>query len=534
MSNDWYAHEKKMLKTVTDDQLASKIWRIQNLYPIKNKLGRLQPMTLNPHQWKLVDLIADSPTDPIALLKSRQIGGTTFCVIFFLDEVCWNGGVSAAIVAHLDKSIKDIFRIATLAFENMPEAFKDKQVKSSRVTETEIFIKNNESRLEVQLEIRSKAITHILWSEYAFMKQDRITASAGSLTPNCFTVYESTPNGINQFHDLYFDLKPRKRTLFVPWFHQDEYKTGGDPIKEYTIEERKLIKAHNLTSDQIRFRRDKIIAMGAGGVIKFKQEYPEDDIECFALSGASIIDRRLIMEQVQYSREHPPVEKFRDSNLEIKVYKKFTDEEINEKNPAFFVGVDPAEGVGRDYSAVVVIANYSDYTSETVMTMRGFEEPYSFALLIKKYMEKYYTYKDEDGDDAPPLLVVERNNHGHTVLSQFKYNEEAFYPKLFYDKDFKAGFLTTQITKKHMQTELISSIQEGLIKLRDITICKEITTLSIQENGTIKAEEGCHDDMFMAAALANWGVNRLLHGINHDDVIESGHIDEETGGLSVG
>lgn len=516
---DWFSHIDEVKKTATKEQLANKVWRLQNLYAIQNKEGMLIPMKLNPHQTRLLSMIKESPTKPLSLLKSRQIGGTTFCCIFFLDEACWNGGVSAVIVAHLEKSIKDIFRIVTLAYDKLPDKYKDSAgIKSDKATDTEISMPRNNSRIEVQLEVRSKAVTHILYSEYAFMKQDRIIASMGALTPKSLKIYESTPHGLNHFYNLYKDLKDQKRSMFVPWFAQAEYKIEGDKIEDLTGEEAKLIRKHGLTHDQIRFRRDKIMVMGD---LKFRQEYPEDDVQCFLLSGDSVINRYLIMEQIEWAKKNPPIDEIRQSALLIKVFRKFTDEELDKLKPAFFVGVDPAEGVGRDYSACVVIANYLDHSSEVVMTMRGFEEPVNFARIIHRYIKSHWTFKDTDGEEeVVPLMIVERNNHGHVVLSQFK-GKELYYPRLFCEeKDARAGFLTTHNTKKFIQNDLFAAIQERMIRLRDQNICDEILTLSIQDNGSIKAEEGCHDDMFMATCLAYHGVFKFQGGIDHSYMIE--------------
>lgn len=502
----WFAHKQWLDQNpqVINQHIHKKLWRIQNLYPIKNKHGQLQRMILNKHQFKLCELIARDPSSPLALLKARQIGGTTFFAIFFLDEVCLNDGVSAAIVAHLDRAVKDIFRIVTLAYDLMHPILKPKKETSSKNTSTEIYIPQNRSRIEVQLEIRSKTITHILWSEYAFLKEDRIVATTGAITPDAVKIHESTPNRLNHFKILYDDLKPKGRTLFVPWFMQDEYRIKGAKIEKYDPKELELIKKYGLDDEQLEFRRQKILEMTE---LKWRQEYPENDTECFLLSGIPVIDSFLIMDQITYCKNNPPIAETLDMNMKIKVYREFNKKDLDRLRPAFFIGVDPAEGHGGDCSAATVIANYNDLTSEVVMTLRGYSEPAQLARLVKKYTARYIFNNAQDLE-IYPQLVVERNNHGHACLMAFQEIADCYYPIdfIYSDRDLKLGFLTTKISKKLIQSDLFTSIQEKSILLRDEVICNEILTLSLQDNGSIEAEEGFFDDLFMATCLALRGV----------------------------
>lgn len=515
----WFQHNKWLTENpqIIERNIHKKLWRLQNLYPIKNKHGQLQRMILNKHQLKLCEIIARDPSSPLALLKARQIGGTTFFAIFFLDEVCLNDGVSAAIVAHLDRAVKDIFRIVTLAYDLMHPVLKPKKEMSSKNTSTEIYIPQNRSRIEVQLEIRSKTITHILWSEYAFLKEDRIVATTGAITPEALKIHESTPNRLNHFKLLYDDLKPKGRTLFVPWFHQDEYRIKNAKIEKYSPKELELIEKYGLDDEQLEFRRQKILEMTE---LKFRQEYPENDVECFLLSGIPVIDSFLIMDQIDYCKKNPPIEEVIDMNMKIKVFKKFTKEDIDRLRPAFFIGVDPAEGHGGDFSAACVIANYNkDLRSEVVMTLRGYSEPAQLARLVKKYTARYI-FTNESDELIYPQLVVERNNHGHACLMAFQEIADCYYPIdfIFSDKDLKLGFVTTRISKKLIQADLFTAIQEKSILLRDTIVCDEILSLSLQENGSIEAEEGFYDDLFMATCLALRGVMFFNEGTAQSDI----------------
>lgn len=502
-----------------------KLWRVSNLYPIRNKKGQIQRLTLNKHQIKLLHKVGEAPTKPLCLLKSRQIGGTTLFAVVLLDEVCMFDGVSAAIVAHLDKAVKDIFRIVTFAFDHMYPVFKRENVKEAKRTATEIFVPHpeNGSRIEVQLEIRSKAITHILWSERAFMKEDRITATTGAITKGAVQVFESTPNGINAFKRLYEELKEVGRSMFVAWFEHDEYRLKGAKIKNYSPKEMFLKKTYNLDDEQLAFRRQKILEMTE---LKFRQEFPENDTECFLLSGLPVIDRFLIAEQKRLAEANPPIEEYLEDNTKIKIYKKFTKEELRRLKPQFNIGVDPAEGVGQDYSTACVIANYADLSYQVVMTLRGFAPPTNLARLVFKWAKRYaYTDELEQGDHIDiddlifPDLIPERNNHGHAFLVAITELENCLYPRdsIYMHKDGELGFVTTFISKQGIQRDLLSAIQERSITLSDPIICDEIETLAVHpDNKSIKAEEGEKDDMFIATCLAFRGAMVFNMGTAED------------------
>ena len=516
----WVEHIEKLRQESIDDpqqfleNMASKAWRMQNLYPIKNKQGKMQRLSFNKHQVNLLRLMGGKFPESVSVLKSRQIGATTLSVIYLLDEISFYNGVAAAIVSHSEKSVNDIFRIAKLAFDNMFELVKFNSEKRSRDTRTEIYIPQTKSRLEIQLEVRSKTITHILFSEYAFTEMDRIISTEGSLPPNAFKVIESTPNGLNHFHDLYFDLKKDGRTLFVPWFEHDEYRLKGD-IGELTPEEKILKEKYNLDDEQLLFRREKIRSMGA---LKFAQEYPENDMDCFLLSGSAVVDRRLVQDQREDCMKNPPIEEFYDGSAKIKIFKRFTLEDLKKKPAVFSFGADPAEGIGRDYSALTLLAYYDNDPAEVVLTIRGFVEPSLFAKYIAKYMGQFSF--EQDGELITPIGVVERNNHGHALLQALL---DTGYNNLYIHKDKRYGFVTTKVSKKSIQADMFSAIVEKEIKLRDEEICNEILTLVLNDNGSVEAETGKHDDIFMSTALAFRGIFFFRKGIS-DNIIEEEEI----------
>ena len=103
------------------DRLASKEWRLSNLYKIKDKFGQIinfepnwaQQELLKPHYLNLV-------------LKARQLGITTYTSILFLDTCLFNDNVNAAIIADNKDVSREIFvDKVKFAYDHLPDWVRD-------------------------------------------------------------------------------------------------------------------------------------------------------------------------------------------------------------------------------------------------------------------------------------------------------------------------------------------------------------------------------------------------------------------------
>ena len=85
-------------------KLASKLWRLNNLYKIRDKNGELRTMKLNESQ--LYTLTQFKHNKKI-ILKSRQQGMTTLAVAYNLDSCIFKPGFSAGVQSYgIDESRK--------------------------------------------------------------------------------------------------------------------------------------------------------------------------------------------------------------------------------------------------------------------------------------------------------------------------------------------------------------------------------------------------------------------------------------------
>lgn len=126
-------------------------------------------------------------------------------------------------------------------------------------------------------------------SEVAFWKDAESIVSGAMQGGDPIVTLESTPNGAQgYFYDLCMEAMRGDsiwKLHFYPWWWDDSYKEqlAKNEILTYDDEEQKLVNQYRLTPEQIKWRRKKKKELKH----LFKQEYPEDIIECFLMSGNS-------------------------------------------------------------------------------------------------------------------------------------------------------------------------------------------------------------------------------------------------------
>ena len=553
----------------TTEQILDQMWRVQNLYPIRNKQGQLVPFSLNIHQTKIIKRvmhnISKGDYSPIVILKARQVGISTLFAIWFLDDALWYEGKRCVIQSQKIETMHDIFAICRTAYQfmydfnitdKMPANQNKLNIFKSFADDKQgkISVKELGSFIESKLEVRSMSVNRMHFSEYSFMDLKRIMATVGSLTPECIKIYESTPNGLNHFYDFYQEQKSKNpdNCFFIPWHKHHEYAlpvpTKG--LGELSQDEQRLKKLYNLSPEQIQFKRAKEQEMRFLDEIHqtFNQEYPENDEECFLLSGSALIDPLILRKLKMQCDNKKPLKWWWDGTLLCKLYKHRTLKQLRKEEKRkyydIFVGVDPAEGVGGDYSVAIAIGINHKKELEVLMTMRGNKvSPVNFVPKILNNIDKYLTFKEtetiekenpktgkiikkeiETGVVYKPLVVVERNGIGHAVLTLLEPHYNNLYVSL---KDSLFGFMTTQPSKHNILRDLFNIISEEKVTLNDRIIASELRTLIKKDTGKVEAEEGKHDDCVIALALAYHGYYSQWESYLHKEQKEEDEDEED-------
>jgi len=452
-------------------------WRLNNLYFIRDKKGKKVLFKMNDTQCVLH---ADKSQYTMAL-KGRQQGVSTYYLLKYFDQVLWSDNQNVVILSHDRSSLKKLFRIVRFAYEAIPEWLKPK-ISRGGGSANEMFFPVLNSRISVTLEARSESITHLHVSEYGFMQKSRFDASTEAVPlESGFISIESTANGMNHFHDDYFDSAFPYSKHFFPWFFHRENNVKTDAEINLSEEELKLSEwakekySIKLTKEQIAWRRFKI---KQNGDAKFFQEHPENERHCFLTSGNKVMDLEIISDMIINAVD--PL-----SNEDgFKIF------EEHDRDKRYVIGADTAEGVGSDYSVAVVLEKK---TKRNVATLRGHFPPKQFAEKIVELAKLYSGPRNE------PLVSVERNNHGHAVLLWL--DSTLGYMNLYKHTDDKLGWSTNGVTRPVMIDTFIDAIHNGFFITSDKDILGECMTL-VDNNGKIEAMKGKHDDTIIASAIA--------------------------------
>jgi hypothetical protein len=423
------------------------------------------------------------------ILKARQQGASTGCLIEQFDYAITNQNITACILAHEQDSIKKLFRIPRRAYDYLPAKQKPILDRGGG-SKHELYFPLLNSRIYCDLESRGDTIHWLHVSEMAFIQEpERLLATLQAVPLDGYVTLESTANGMgNLFYEMWQDQEQPYEKLFFPWFIFPEYQISTESLVITEDEEALLRKAAknfnlNLSHAQIAYRRYKQKELGS----LFLQEYPEDDSTCFLSSGSSAMNLFLIKESM--AKRLKPIEETKT----LSIYKTY------DKTRRYVCGVDCAEGVGGDFSVATI---FDARSLEQVAVLRGQLKPYDFAGEINSLCRRYVT-----GGRGYPLLAVERNNHGHAVLLELK--EHLKYPNLFHrvtntvtkEKDQNPGWVTDKVTRPIMMDAFIDAVENRTAILNDQETFKECLTL-INNDGKIQAAEGKHDDCIVASAIA--------------------------------
>jgi len=141
MANLYKDHNTKIVEMLTNDPelIRDQTWRLDNLYWIITKDGDKQVFSMNRAQRHFYEnyLSIPRPYHRHVILKSRQLGFTTFIDLYILDSILFSPNKEGIVIAHkvedatqiFDKKIE--FAIRNMASDVKGAFFKINQ-KSSR------------------------------------------------------------------------------------------------------------------------------------------------------------------------------------------------------------------------------------------------------------------------------------------------------------------------------------------------------------------------------------------------------------------
>lgn len=488
---------------------------IRSFIKIVDKDTNTVPFLLTSEQKEFVDSLEKFNI----VLKSRQLGLSVVTVALAIRRCIVYPNSNCMLVSHDQKSCNAIFDKLKQQFNSLPKWLKPKTLANNR---QEIKMENGSKITCVcagNKDVgRGDTLQLVHLSEFAFWKMPKkqLNSITQALSADGKLIIESTANGLNEFHDLYFQSKHGEnsyKSFFFNWingstlFKKDYLKSaelykirnnGALTLEELDIEEIEL-KDMGASIEQLMWRRLKVANTGAEA---FHQEYPSTDTEAFISTGANVFDnsRILSVEKAIKEEKQQYINKNNLIDLPIDLMalygRSFFMYKIPMEGRRYVIGVDMSEGVGQDYSVLEIL---DKETGEQVAELYNNQiKPYQMVDLLYS-LGMYFNYA---------LLCIEKASGGHSVIEKLRYDKNYMNMVKYktYDERNKErwniGFDTNTKTKSMAINNLRENFEKGEIKINSIRVLHEMKIFSIKDNGTMGATGSGHDDTVMAMALA--------------------------------
>lgn len=455
------------------------VFMAEQLLRIRNRRGNLKPLVPNRAQREFERRRSKSNI----VLKSRQMGITTWVAGRFFLKTITQPGTLTLQVAHTQEAAEGIFRIVHRFLDCLPEYQRMGTLRTSKANSRQIVFPALDSEYRVESAGDANAgrgltVHNLHCSEIARWPGDANEILQGlraAMPPHGELVLESTPNGAEGCFWEEWNKADESGMVrhFFPWWWENSYQAEAVAAESLDATECLLIQQHGLSLEQIGFRR-KLAASFRGLA---KQEYPEDAIECFVSSGSCYFDAAALNARI---RELPnPIETRIGGHLQI-WFPAITGRQ-------YLVAVDTAGGGSEgDYSVVQIVE------IETGLQCAELQAKLTPLELAEEAAKLAWEYNGA-------WIVVERNNHGSGVLAYL--HSVSRYTRL-YQQDGQDGWLTSMIHRPRMLNMLASALVETPRIFSSSRLLQECRSFVRLKNGKTGARTGAHDDCVMAMAMA--------------------------------
>ena len=480
----------------------------------------------------------------IVILKARQLGFSTFIASLYHEWCDRAAARSALTISYSKDSTSELFTKTLFVRRN--QWFPRTKIRESRRTVMEL---DNDSTFFVKTAGtdsvgRGDTYHYLHCSEVPMWPdaEEAFTSVMQSIPDQQGTcvILESTARGATgPFYDEWCKAERGESDFipfFAPWFWDPAY-TRPFPSEAYkqkfeqslNLEERRMLKRHNLKSEQLHWRRWCIANKCQGSTKKFQQEYPSTPQEAFLTTGSPVFDAMAIAElehnsrpplwrgeiglQVSYKKPGKPIPDLQETAAgHLRVWDHPQD------GTRYVVGADIAEGRVRDktLSGRRKLYSYSenqpDYSAACVVELNtglhvaswhGTINTHDFATVLAAIGNHYNTALIVPEINGPGIATVE------TLVAKIKY------PKVYRARQYAVmenpglatnyGWRTLPQTREHLMNRITEALAEGNLFTRDGRLIGELRSMERDPNGNPRAMGNNKDDRVFALALALQG-----------------------------
>lgn len=440
----------------------------------KQRLDFFQPNPAQEHLWQLMQ-----QHNRILVVKARQMGISTVCRAYhYLQAQMAQEPLTYAIISHTRDSAQHLSSIDKNFHRNLPKGLKpslsQNTPRATKFADSGAAIRTYSAGGKGGTRSFTASAAHL--SEFAFVDDPaellaQVIASVGDGQ----IIIESTPNTPA---DLFATMVKQAQSgesewklAFYPWSWDPSYQAKmlrGDLLAH----ERKYAEIHDLTREQMYWRRKQINIMGS---TKFRREYPQTIAEAF-MGGAELFFQPEALDAIEVLRV--PADR---------AHRPISDPDPND---GYVMGIDVGSGSGGDYSAITVL---SMRTRQPVYHHLSNDiPPGRYAELALQVAAKYYQ----------PKIILEAQNAGLVVQDRL---ELAGYPNIYRER--ASGYKTTGATRPLLFGGLQMAVDEGTLISADPILMEQLKQCVVI-NGRPDHPRGCHDDLMISTAMAYYLLDR--------------------------
>jgi hypothetical protein len=470
------------------------------------------------------------------ILKSRQLGFTTFIDIFILDSILFNPNKEGIVIAHKVGDATEIFdKKIEFALRNMAEDVKDAFFKINHRSARKVQVvidygpdQGSTSSLAVSISGRSGTYHYVHISEFAKMcvsfpkRAEEVERGTFPTVPfDGFIFIESTAEGMaGRFYEMFQqnwlnreEITPQlSQVQFLPHFYNWQYDDMEMkkiyecvPVEKMDICEIDWASyqvEHELTDKEITYYYMKWLQFGGknspDAIKSLMQEYPTTHEEAFLSTGQTYFPTAKVAELLKIAKrgvrgelgynEKGEIEFNEVSSGSLEIFKK------PEAGTKYIIGGDTAEGLAHGDAQVLYVINQKTEDCDAIYLSHV--APDELATEAYK-LGKFFNWA---------LLGIEVNKDGLWVNDAL---EKLGYINLYYRKVFDD--ITQKVTKFFGWKTTSATRPFALAALKAVffrknsgfpsQILDEMFTFVRNIKGRPEAMDKKHDDVIMAASI---------------------------------
>jgi hypothetical protein len=533
-------HNEHIVELLTQNPglIKDQKWRLDNLYFIITKDGSKEVFRMNRAQHHFYDTYINvpHPYHRHCILKSRQLGFTTFIDLFILDSILFQPNKEGIVIAHKVQDATEIFdKKIEFAIRNMAEDIKGAFFKINHRSARKVQVvvdygpdQGSTSSIAVSVSGRSGTYHYVHISEFAKMcvafpkRAEEVERGTFPTVPfDGFIFIESTAEGMaGRFYEIFQQnwlnrdkITPQiSQVNFLPHFYNWQYDDMEMkkiyeciPTKDMDVCEidwGSYQLEHNLTDKEITYYYMKWLQFGGknspDAIKSLMQEYPTTQEEAFLSTGqtyfstakaASLLATVIPGVRGELGTDDKGTIIFNEiSSGSLEMFKK------PEVGTRYIIGGDTSEGLAHGDAQVLYVINHK--TEECDAVYRSQVAPDELATEAYK-LGKFYNWA---------LLGIEVNKDGLWVNDAL---EKMGYINLYYRKVFDD--ITQKVTKFFGWKTTAATRPFCLAALKAVFIRKdtgfpaqllnEMFTFVRNVKGKPEAMDKKHDDVIMSAAI---------------------------------